>query len=195
VKRSALFVAAAASALVLPELALAAGGEEAGHGGWERFWEWANLLLLIAALVYFGRKPVSSFLAERRGGIERDLQNADQLLRETEARLAEWSARAARLDDEVADIKRVAREAAEQDSARIVAEARAVAERIRRDATSAVAREAQRARLRLRHETAELAVKSAEGLLVEQVQPADGDRLFDEFVAHIEQTPAARRSS
>jgi F-type H+-transporting ATPase subunit b len=148
-------------------------------------------VLLVAALVYFGRKPVASFLAERRSAIERDLGSAEQLLRDTEARLAEWSARAGRLDDEVAEIKRVARQAAEQDAARIVAEARAVAERIRRDATSAVAREAQRARLRLRHETAELAVKSAERLLSEQIQPADGDRLFDEFVSSIEQAPAA----
>jgi F-type H+-transporting ATPase subunit b len=190
VKRAGSFAAALAAGLLLPELALASGGEEAGHG-WERFWEWANLLLLVAALVYFGRKPIASFLADRRGGIERDLNGAEQLLRDAEGRLAEWSARAARLDEEVADIKRVAREAAEQDAARIVAEAKAVAERIRRDASAAVVRESQRARLRLRQEAADLAVKSAERVLVEQVQPADGDRLFEELVARIEQAPAA----
>lgn len=191
--RRALLLVAAASACFFPELALAASGAEGdghGGGGWQTFWQWSNLLLLVAVLVYFGRKPVSSFLAERRSSISGDLDSADQVLREAEARLAEWSARAAQLDDEVADIKRVARAAAEQESARIVAEARAVAERIRRDATSAVEREAERARLRLRHETAELAVSSAERILVEQVQPGDADRLFDEFVTRIEQPPA-----
>jgi F-type H+-transporting ATPase subunit b len=188
VRRAGVLLAATASVALLPELALAASGGEA-EGGWGRFWEWANLLLLIGALVYFGRKPISSFLTDRRGAIERDLHGADQLLRDSEARLAEWSGRAARLESEIADIKRAAREAAEQDSARILADAHAVAERIRRDAAGAVEREAQRARRRLREETAELAVKSAERVLVEQIQPADGERLFDEFVTRIEQAP------
>ena len=34
-------------------------------------------------------------------------------------------------------------------------------------------------------------MSAAERILVEQVQPGDADRLFDEFVARIEQTPAA----
>lgn len=187
-RRAGGLLAVTAAVALVPALALASSGGEA-EGGWGRFWEWANLLLLVAALVYFGRKPVSSFLTDRRGAIERDLAGADQLLRDAEARLAEWSGRAARLESEIADIKRAAREAAEQDSVRILADAHAVAERIRRDAVGAVEREGQRARRRLREETAELAVQSAERLLVEQVQPADGERLFDEFVARVEQPP------
>jgi F-type H+-transporting ATPase subunit b len=178
------------AALALPALARAAsGGEE--HGGGGRLWEWVNLLLLIAALVYFARKPIANYLASRRTGIESDLQNAEQLLRDAEGRLAEWNARAARLESDVEDIKRSAREAAEQEGARIVAEARAAAERIRRDAASAVEREGARARARLRDETAELAVAAAESILKEQLQAADGDRLFDEFLTKIEQAPAA----
>jgi F-type H+-transporting ATPase subunit b len=177
------------AALVVPALAQAAsGGEEHGPS---RFWEWVNLILLIAALVYFARKPVASYLASRKSGIESDLQTADQLLRDAEGRLAEWNARAARLESEVADIKRSAREAAEQEGARIVADARAAAERIRRDAASAVEREGARARARLRNETAELAVAAAESILKEQVQAADADRLFDEFLTKIESAPAA----
>ena len=163
-RRAGLWLAAAAVVALAPELALATGGGEA-EGGWEQFWEWLNLLLLVAALVYFGRKPIMSFLSERRSGIERDLQGADQLLRDAESRLAEWGDRAARLETEIADIKRVAREAAEQQAARILADARAVAERIARDAGGAAEREAQRARVRLRQEIAELAVRSAERVL------------------------------
>ena len=180
------------AALLLPALARASGGEEAGES---HLWEWVNLLLLVAALVYFARTPVRNYLASRRTGIESDLQHADQLLRDAEGRLAEWNARAARLEGEVDEIKRFARESAEQEGARIVADARASAERIRRDAASAVEREGARARTRLRAETAELAVVAAESILKDQVQAADGDRLFDEFLTRIEQAPApgARR--
>jgi F-type H+-transporting ATPase subunit b len=178
--------------LALPGIAMASGGEEAHES---HFWEWVTLILLVGVLFFLARKPASNYLADRRTGIETDLKSAEQLLRDAEGRLAEWNARAARLESEVADIKRSARESAEQEGARIVADARAAAERIRRDAASAVEREGARARTKLRAETAELAVAAAESMLNEQVQAADGDRLFDEFLTRIEQAPApgARR--
>jgi F-type H+-transporting ATPase subunit b len=187
--RRALGPAVALSLLALPALARAA--EEAGEEGGVLFWEWANLLLLLAALVYLGRKPVATFLAERRSRIERDLEGAEQLLHDADARLREWSARAARLDDEVAEIQRVARATAQEEADRIVADARAAAERIRRDAAAAVQREADRARSRLRQEAADLAIAAAERRLRAEIQPDDGDRLFEEFVARIERPGAA----
>jgi F-type H+-transporting ATPase subunit b len=190
VRRVAL-AAALAVGSVMPAISRAAGGEEA-EGGGVFFWEWLNLLILVGVLIYFGRKPVTSFLAERRSAIEHDLHSAQELLREAESRLREWTARAAKLDVEVAEIQRVARETAEQEGARIVAEARAVAERIRRDAAAAVQREGERARLRLRQEATDLAVESAERLLRAELQPSDGERLFDEFVTRIERPAPGR---
>jgi F-type H+-transporting ATPase subunit b len=181
-------LAPALTGLLLP-LAALASEVEAGHGGGEGlrfFWEWLNLLILVGALVYLARRPVQTYLAERRGRIEGDLASAARLLGDAEARLADWNARAARLDAEAEDIRRAAREAAEQERERILADARAVAERIQRDAHSALDRELQRARGRLRSEVADLAVELAEKLLREQVQGADRARLVDEFVARIE---------
>jgi F-type H+-transporting ATPase subunit b len=193
VRRGARAAALALLGVSRPALARAAGGEEA-EGGRVLLFEWVNLLLLIAVLVYFGRKPVSTFLAERRGAIERDLNGAQELLRDAQSRLRDWTARAAQIEGEVAEIQRVAREAAEQEAARIVADARTTAERIRRDAAAAVRREGERARARLRREAADLAVESAERLLRAEIQPADGDRLFEEFVARIEGPAAGRRN-
>jgi F-type H+-transporting ATPase subunit b len=176
--------------LAVPLVARASGGEEANES---RLWEWVNLALLAGVLFYFARKPVANYLADRRSGIETDLKSADQLLRDAEGRLAEWNARAARLETEIGDIKRIAREAAEQEGARIVADAQAAAERIRSYAASAVEREGARARTRLREETAELAVAAAESILKDQVQTADGDRLFDEFLTKIERPASGAR--
>lgn len=176
------------AALLAPAAALAS--EAGGHGGGvdlHFFWEWVNLLILVGALFYFARRPVQSYLAERRARIEGDLASAAQLLSDAESRLADWSTRAARLDAEADDIRRSAREAAEQEGQRILADARAAAERIQRDAHSALERELNRARGRLRSEVAELAVDLAEKMLREHVQGADRSRLVDEFVARIEQ--------
>lgn len=189
--------AAALGPLLLPAVAFAAEGGDHGGVGSHFFWEWANLLLLVATLVYFTRKPVLSYLADRRARTEADLASAAKLLGDAETRLADWNARAARLDEEAAEIRRAAKDAAELDRERILADARAVAERIQRDAHSALDREVQRARARLRAEVGDLAIDLAEKLLREQVQGADRARLVDEFVTHLEQSavrPAGGRA-
>jgi F-type H+-transporting ATPase subunit b len=101
---------------------------EGGHGGGlgsHFFWEWANLLLLVAVLTYLARKPALAYLADRRARIESDLASAAKLLADARASLADWNARAARLDEEAADIRRLAREGAELERERILADARA----------------------------------------------------------------------
>ena len=186
----------AAALAAVPALAAEAEG---GHGGGvdaHFFWEWANLLLLIGVLIYLARKPALTYLADRRARIETDLASAAKLLADAEASLADWNGRAARLDEEAAEIRRLAREAAELERERILADARAVAARIERDAKSALERELARARKRLKGEDADTAVDLAEKLLREQVQGSDRARLVDEFVARIEQgAGSGRRAS
>ena len=80
----------------------------------------------------------------------------------------------------------MARERAEQVKAQIREDARASAERIKRDAASGVDREIERAKQALREEAADLSVELAGKLLQEQVTDGDRDRLVDEFVSDIE---------
>lgn len=162
----------------------AAASEE---GGLKDFLlEAGNLLLLLAVLFYVGRKPVLNFLSERRERIQQSLTGSEQLLKNAEARLAEWTERTTRLDGEVEELQRTARERAEQERAQILEEARVSAERIRRDAASAVDREIERARVALREEAADLAIEMAGALLREQLTDEDRRRLVDEFVSEIE---------
>ena len=148
--------------------------------------EVGNLLLLLGVLVYLGRKPVLNFLSERRQRILDNLASSERLLKDAEARLAEWAQRAERLGDEVEELRRVGRERAEQERSKILEDARLTAERIKRDAASGVARELERAKQALRDEAADLAVELAGKLLQQQVTDGDRDRLVDEFVAEIE---------
>ena len=158
---------------------------EGGHGG-SLFWQVANVLLLLAVLVYFARKPVLSYLAERRDTISRNLESSAQLLAEAERRLAEWNTKAANLDREVSGIRDATRRAAEAERDRILADANVSAERIRRSASAVVERELQRAREQLRREAADLAVELAARTLREQVNDGDRTRLLDEFIGRVE---------
>lgn len=180
------------SFVALATLLLPAAASAAAEGGGSVFWEVGNLLLLLTVLVLLARKPVLAYLADRRQTIQDDLASSEQLLQEAEERLSEWSAKAARLDADVADIRRLARERAEAERTRILADAEASADRIRRDASATIDREVQRARHALREEAADLAMKLAEEQLRQQVNDGDRSRLVDEFVNRVASGDAQR---
>jgi F-type H+-transporting ATPase subunit b len=182
----ALFVLA----LLVANPAHAAGGEESFD--LNNFLLTAlNLFLLIAVLVYVGRKPIRTFFAERRLQIREELDEAAKLRDEAEARFTEWQRRLVDLDTELDQLRARARERAETERDRILADAAATAERIRDDAHAAIEQETRRAQALLRDEASSLAIELAEGVLAREVTDADRGRLVDEFIARIEQPDAA----
>lgn len=175
--------------------ALAFASEEGGAHESHLVWHLVNLALILGVLIYFARRPLQNFMAERRTSIEQSLASAKQELATAEARLAECNARVASLDREIEEIKSNVRAQAESERDRLLADAHAAADRIRRDAVVAVEQEGRRARTALREEAAEIAVRLAGDLLKRQVGDADRARLVDEFVASVESSPAATARS
>lgn len=172
----------------VPALA-AGGGEEGGHDG--LLFPLLNFALLIAVLVYFTRKPIQTFFAERRRSIHTDLEQSAELQRQAEERHAKFQRRLVELERELEEIRRLGRERADAEREQILTDARESAVRIERTARSAIDQELRRAREKLRDEASDLAVELAAGLLGERVTDQDRDRLVDEFIARVEQTPAA----
>jgi F-type H+-transporting ATPase subunit b len=181
--------AAALAALVLAAAPARAASESAGLR--DLLLSLLNLGVLAAVLVYFARKPLVAFFAERRTRIQGELKAAADLRAEAEARYAKWQRRLMDLESELEGIRATARERAAAEREHILADATAAAERIRRDAQAAIEHELLRARARLRQEAADLAVELASETLRRQVTDADRERLLDEFVRTIERAPAA----
>jgi len=177
--------AAFALVLLASSTARASGGGE-GESAMALVWQAVNLLILFAVLVHFARKPVQEFFRGRREQVKGDLDSAASVLSDAEQRLAEWEARAARLDGEVEEIKAAARQRAEAEGERVLADAEASAERIKKDALAAVDQEVARARSELRAEAAALATQLAADLLRQNVTEADQQRLVEEFVERVE---------
>jgi len=172
-----------------PATALAAGGA-AGPSTSEIIWQGTNLLLLVIVLVVVARKPIARFFAGRRERIQSELHDAGVLLEQAESRFGEWQRKLAQLDAELDEIRATATRRAEDERGHILAEARAAAERIKRDATAVVDQELRRARSELRQEASELALEVAGELLNEHVAEGDRDRLMDEFISRVEQSSA-----
>ncbi len=165
---------------------------EEGSGVAELLWTALNLALLLGVILYFGRKPVRAFFADRRHRIQHELAETERLKNEIERQLAAWQRKLAGLDQELERLGRLTLEQAEAERDRILADARAAAERIRRDARAVIEQELRRSRDALRAEAAELTVRLAGELLSRQVSDADRERLLDEFIQGVEQSGAAR---
>jgi F-type H+-transporting ATPase subunit b len=189
--RSARDIAAAAVLLGLAAPAWAASGES---GAGELLWMAVNLAILLGVIVYFGRRPVRAFFAERRHRIHHELKEAEQLRSDVERRLADWQRRLTGLDAELERLRRLTLEQAETERERILADAQGAAERIRRDAQAVVDQELRRSREELRAEAADLTVRLAGDLLSRQVGDADRERLLDDFIQGIESGGAPRAS-
>ncbi len=185
---SARWLRVAAPILLAAAPAWASGDEESGGG---LLFPVLNFALLVGVIFYFARKPVQTFFAERRRAIHDELERAAELQRQAEERYAKWQRRLVDLERELEGIRRTSRERAEAERLHILADARSSAARIEQTARTAIEQELRRARAQLRDEASELAVELAAGLLRDQVTQADRDRLLDEFIARVEQTPAA----
>jgi F-type H+-transporting ATPase subunit b len=177
----------AAFALLIANAASAAGGADHAEGGVPVFvWEIVNFAILVGVLVYFGRKPMQEMFASRREEITGNIDRASALLQQAELRNSEWQRRLANLDAELDSIRITARERAEEEGERILAEAADGAERIRRDAVAAVEYELRRAQAELREEAANLSTELAAGILDREVGAGDRDRLMDEFISRVD---------
>ncbi len=152
-------------------------------------WPAVNLVLLIAVLVYFTRKPLQAYFEKRREDIQGELQSAADQLAAAETAYAKWQRRMIDLEGELEEIRATSKQRAEAERERIIEDARATAERIRLDSMAAVELELRRAREALREEAAQLAVELAGERLLREVTDSDRDRLVDEFIDLIASTP------
>jgi len=180
-----------ALACALPALA-SGDAESAEHGvpASQIMWQALNLILIVGIIIYAARKPAASFFGARRERVSGDLAEAAALLQQAEARYASWQRKLIALGSELEEIRAQGRQRADDERDRIIAEARAAAERIKRDASAAVDQELRHARDQLHDEASELALELAGKMLREQVQSADRDRLLDEFITRVERAPA-----
>jgi len=172
---------AAASLLILLALPASASGDSAA-GMQIIIWPAVNLVILFAVLVYFARKPLRAYFDKRRSDIQGQLQAAADQLATAEISYAKWQRRMIDLETELDQIRATSRQRAEAERERIIGDARASAERIQREATTAVELELRRAREILREEAARLAIELAGERLAREVTDADRDRLIDEFI-------------
>lgn len=168
------------------------GGEShgGGHGGaaqWKDFmWRCIDFAALVLIVVWGVKKAdMKKALADRQAGIDKSLREAEEMKLAAEKKFAEYNAKLAQANKEAEELQKIIREDGLAEKARIVAEAKIAADRIKEQAKVMADQEIIRARTELRQEASRLAVQLAEQTLKGAMGPADQDRLVGEYLTKV----------
>ncbi|HEY6872008.1 MAG TPA: ATP synthase F0 subunit B [Geobacteraceae bacterium] len=193
-RRTAVIVTMAVC-LLLTGLAAAGFAAEGGEGAQhvdtakqmkDFFWRTVDFALLAGIAVWALKKAnVKGSLADRQAGIDKALKEAAAAKDAAERKFAEYSAKLAAANKEIDDIYAAIRNEGEAEKARIIAEAKVTAEKIKDQAKQAANQEVLKARAELRVEAARLAVELAEQNIKEKIQKDDQDRLVGEYLTKV----------
>lgn len=145
-----------------------------------------NFGVLLFILIKFGGGAINKALAARHNQLKADLTAAAALKSAAEAKLAQQEARLAALENEIASMRKGLHAEAEAEKGRLIAAAEERARRIKDETTFLVEQQVREAEARLRRESADAALKTAEEILKRAVGPADRQRMLDTFVADVE---------
>lgn len=191
-KTAATAMLAVGAVLVLAAAGFASeGGEGAHHVDTAKqmkdfMWRVIDFSVLFAIVVFAIKKAkMKESLADRRTGIEKALQEAQQAREAAEGKLAEYRGKLEKANQEIEEIKAAIRREGEAEKERIIAEAGAMATKIKEQAEMAARQEILKAKTELREEAVRLAVQLAEQTLREQVKKDDQDRLVGEYLTKV----------
>jgi F-type H+-transporting ATPase subunit b len=168
---------------------------EHGHGPFYRqttFWAAViNFTLLLFVLRRLARRPVTTYLRDRRLIMERTMNEAAAMRAKAEALHKEYTDRLAQLDKELQKLREDIARAAEDDKKQIVADTEETARRLRSETEGLIDQHAKALAASVRRDVVEAATSAAEQILRGSLSDGDQQRLADAF----KQNLAADRTS
>ena len=167
--------------------ALGASGGEGGSKGWVATdtWRVMNFVVLVVALFFVLRKPISQALSSRIKDIREQLASLEAQKAEAEKQLAQYNEKLSQLEGEAEKIVEGYIKQGNEAKAKILKEAQATAEKLQVQARRNIEHEFKRAKEQLRDEVVEAALVKAEGLIREKISDNDQDRLVDEYLEKV----------
>lgn len=186
--RWALLLTATAATLLLVTAAAASGGHELTVGEQLRrvLTHFINFVIFVGLLVYFVRRPLKDFLANRRLTISQQLDESRDMMTAAQTRSDEIEERLAAFGDELEEMLQRVREECTTERQRAIENAGRAAVALKETAERGVGKELDKAKHDLRTETVELAMDLAEQVLRSQVNAEDHRRLTGEYFERIE---------
>jgi F-type H+-transporting ATPase subunit b len=144
-----------------------------------------NFVVLMGIYYKFGKGPISEGLKNRRATIAREIEDAQRMRKEAEARAEKYQEKLSHLETELKETRETLKAAGEAERDRLIREAEEKAIRMERDAKFLMEQELKQLRTELTREAVETAVTAAEELLKKRITGADQERLAEDYLSQL----------
>ena len=151
-----------------------------------------DFLVLVGVIWWFARKPAKKFLVDRHDAVRKEMGEAMALKKEAEERISKYEAMLANLEKEITEIRDQFRRDGLAERDRIVKEAEAAAERMRRDAQQELTIEAARLRSALERDITSRALDLAETRIRQRINAPAQKGLVQSFIHDLESRDGLR---
>ena len=167
--------------------ALCASGEGSGTKGWVSTdtFRVMNFAVLVIALVFVLRKPLSQALSSRIKVIKDQLEDLEVQKTAAEKQLDEYNQKLAQLEKEAEKIVEDYIRQGHEAKARILKEAEASAEKLQVQALRNIEHEFEQAKLELQKEIFEKSLAKAEEIIKNKITGEDQNRIVDEYLKKV----------
>ncbi len=173
-------------------LATSAFAEEAAHEGNEAITfmgDWlprlVNFAIIASVVVYFGRKPVRDFFANRSAEIAKSMQDSHEARERAVAALADMERKIREMEAETGRLVADAQSRGEKDRQALVEEGRKVAQDVQAQVKQGIDMELHKAKSALAAEASLLSLDLAEGRIKEKISGQDHERIVKEYIAKV----------
>ena len=164
--------------------ALGASGGEGGAKGWiaTDTWRVMNFVVLLVALIFILRKPISQALSSRIKDIREQLESLETQKTEAEKQLAQYNEKLSQLESEAEKIVEGYIKQGNEAKAKILKEAQESAEKLQAQARRSIEHEFDKARQELQRDVVEKSLVKAEETLKKAITAKDQNKLVDEYL-------------
>ncbi len=166
------------------ETVLGASGAESGAKGWiaTDTYRVMNFVVLLVALIFILRKPISQALSSRIKSIREQLESLEAQKAEAEKQLAQYNEKLSQLEKEAEKIVKGYIKQGNEAKAKILKEAQESAEKLQVQARRSIEHEFDKARQELQRDVVEKSLVKAEETLKKAITAKDQNKLVDEYL-------------
>ena len=145
-----------------------------------------NFAVLFGVIYYFARKPIAYGLKNSAQNTKQTLQDARESQKHVNTELAAFREKLAQMKEETQTMVVEARQEAEVEKERIIAEGVALAEKMKAQVQVAIEQEYRKAEAELRQWTANETVKLAEERIKEKIDDTHHDNLIKVYLNQLQ---------
>jgi F-type H+-transporting ATPase subunit b len=149
------------------------------------FWKLANIGILVAALVFFLRKPLAKLLARRSQRLRDSVRDVYSAREETLARLALVDAQIKALAQEIEEIKHKTSREAEEQQKRLLKEAEQECQSLIKSGQQYIERKLGESQKRIKVYAIERAISYAQEKITQQLSEDFHNKLIDAYIEQL----------